>query len=275
MAFAQESHVYGETIDYPDVWDWQAEQYKRERSGNISFFHLESGDVLISFFWVDEVDGERQAYHDYFTFFGRQNFNSLDEAFISLQGGYDRQINRAVSAFLDKKELPNKKEIELDNGWSHCERKLDTHLSIYDSVGSEYSVDETTLFFLPSSPFVYPDARCEWGTDPLFTHNVAIFSSSLAVPLHDNTFLIADDDLGTIIRFDENLESYSALIGTSLFAVDHEDLREFIQKFPNSDDPLRLRNAWGYGLNYPVILDELEQMIIKVSNRSEWLLEIE
>ena len=270
---AQGDGEYTDTV-YPEVWDWQPEQYKMDRISSMSFYSLADGDVLINFTWADEVDGEQEYYVEYFTFFGGQKFTSQEEAFITLEGTYNAReaADRLVSIF-GTKLLPNGKEIDTRIGFSSCDRRFDTYLSIYDLASSQYLIDKRTLLFLPHSPFNYPNVRCEWGTDPSFTHDVVILNPANVIPLRDNTFLVFTGGLGPIIRFDENLESYSALIGTSLFAVDHEDLREFIQKFPNSDDPLRLRNAWGYGLNYPVILDELEQMIKQVVSRSEWLLE--
>lgn len=263
---AQGDGEHTDTV-YPEVWDWQAEQYKMDNAFLIRSFALEDGDVLINFSWMDESNEETNLRQENFTFFGGQTFESLAEAFTILE--------RSDGSSYDVSLLPNGKRVDNKLPSSPCERNFTSYLSIYDRANSEYWVDKTAFLFLPNTPFVYPDVSCEWGTDPLFTHNVAVFSPTDVIPLRDNTFLVADERLGTIVRFDENLESYSALIGTSLFAVDHEDFYEFIRRFLNEDDPLKLRNSWGYGWNYPVILDELEKMIKQLVSRSEWLLEIE
>ena len=265
---AQGDGEYAETV-YPEVWDWQPEQYKIDRSSNISAYMLDDGDVLISFFWIEESDIENKYRHEYFTFFGGQEFESLEEAFTTLQGSYDDRVDRRVKPY-DDKLLINNSEINTKGPSSNCYRGFDTHLSIYDKAAAKYVVDKTILLFWRNSPVIYPKISCEDSFRAPFEHNLVVFSLNEVVPLRDNTFLVASDDLGTIVRFDENLNSRSSLLGSSLFAANYDDFYEFAGRFLNVPGEY-ISNPGGYGRNYPVILDELEQII----SRSGWFLEIE
>lgn len=256
---AQGDGEYTDTV-YPEVWDWQAEQYKLDRTSSTNFYYLENGDVLVNFVWIDQVDGENEFHHEYFTFFGGQTFISLEEAFVTLEGDYhDGIASERLDSIFDVKRLSNGNEIDADTGTLLCGRSFDSGISIYDRSNSEYVIDKTIFFFLPEKPFIYPETlRCE-DYDVQFAHDVAIFSPGRVIPLRDNTFLVVNTSLGTIVRFDENLESRSDLIGSRLFAADYKETLNVT------------REAYNAGIGYPLLLDSIKQVI----DESEWWLDVD
>ena len=266
---AQGDGEHTDTV-YPEVWDWQPEQYKLETSSSINFYHINNGDVLVNFYWSEEVDGEREGHSEYFTFFGGQTFTSLEEAFITLEGNYTNDTrNQRRIRYSDVHRLPNEKQVELDYVTSFCSRGFDSSVSIYDRNNSEYSVNKTNLLFLPDNPFIYSETRGCDAYDIQFAHDVATFTPDGLAPLGDNTFLVADEDLGIIVRFDENLNSRSDLIGSRLFAADYEDMREFRLQFRIANYPSSVHQRYSI-LNHSLTLDKIKQMM----GQSEWYLDV-
>ena len=266
-ASAQSSDVYTESF-YPEKWQWQPESYKAEGSSSINFYSLDNGDVLVSFVWSEESGGATENHHEYFTFFGGQKFTSLEDAFITLEGHYSDEIRSRRRADSSKYAtlLPNGKRVDLYSSSNPCGRRLFSNIAIYDRANAEYKTHKTALLFFPDTPFIYPKADCGVVFTPEITKDVVMINATDVVPLRDNTFLIVDEELGVIFRFDENLDSRSNLIGNRLFAINYRDLYESRLEYPNEKI---IGNSRGTGWNYSQMLDELKQR----ASRSGWWLE--
>ena len=267
-ASAQSSDVYTESF-YPEKWEWQPETYKAEGSSSINFYSLDNGDVLVSFVWSEESGGTTENHHEYFTFFGGQKFTSLEAAFITLEGHYSDEIRsrRRADSSSYATLLPNGKRVDIYSSSNPCARRLFSNIAVYDRANAEYKTHKTALLFFPDTPFIYPKADCGIRFTTEITKDVVMINATDVVPLRDNTFLIADEELGVIFRFDENLDSRSNLIGNRLFAINYRDLYESRFEF---SDRMIANNSESVGSDSrSLMLDELKQR----ASRSGWWLE--
>ena len=264
---AQSSDTYTQDF-YSDKSEWLAESHKVEGSSSINFYSLDNGDVLVSFVWSEDVGDEAESQHEYFTFFGGQKFTSLEEAFITLEGHYSNELRsrRHAESIRYAPLLPNGKRIDLYLSRDPCARRLFSNIAVYDRANAEYTTHKTALLFFPDTPFIYPKADCGVRFATEIIKDVVMINATDVVPLHDNTFLIADDELGVILRFDENLDSHSNLIGNRLFAINYRDLYESRFEF---SDRMIANNSESVGSDSrSLMLDELKQ---RASHSGWWL----
>ena len=189
---------------FPEVWDWRPKILPKE-GALVNFWKFEN-DILISCSGLNEAKSETIA------FFSRHKFKSPEEAFGVLPGAVhpDPIIDHSA-------KLPNGKTVSVNPG-SYCSEGIGAKLTVYDSQNNLFKT--TSLVLVLDKPWRSPDVICEESKKSGSYQRYIVFQPYQAIPLSDNTFLVSDIISGTVIRFDENLNTKSSLFGKYLFLID-------------------------------------------------------
>jgi hypothetical protein len=191
----------------PEVWDWRPASQPKEFA-SVNFWNWGDNDILISY----SNSNYPQIKSETIVFFSGRKFRSPEEAFGVAPGAIhpDPIIDRSA-------KLPNGKIVSPNTG-SHCSQGIGAQIRVYDNQNS--LLITRTLILLLDKPWRSPDVICEETKVRGFSRRYIVFQPSQTIPLSDNTFLVSDVTTGTVIRFDENLNTKSSLLGKYLFMID-------------------------------------------------------
>src|SRR6266545_852895 len=199
--YAQTNVVAKKYPPYPNVWDWMS---SAKESARVLGVELRSdGDILITY------DGKGT------TFFSRQISPPTvsqkwvhGEATIHLKNGFIIQRTGA-----------------LGGRSGGCYNRLDAVITQKDGSGKDRA--RKKLLYVYENPRRYVTKK-ECLDGPSFINRVdSVFADF--IELEDRTLLFIDHEHGLIIRFDENFNTRSSLIGDRLFLIDEGEFFELLR----------------------------------------------
>lgn len=277
---------------YPDVWDWQVPNHTSYIKGSLFAYPLSNRDVLIIYSeWEkgnskDSLSEEistaphkqRESVSKQVTFFGRQRVLNEPsnvklirhpEKELRLEDG--TIVKRLTSDFTDKFSVEFSDKTYIISRYQrfkdcyigparnwlvkHRNKGLPPKYILTEPIASK------VIFLLLDKPIMWKGGyheECEEG-DHVLTIKVQAIGGSI-LPLPDDTFLLIDNEIGIIVRFNKNLTTATPLLGKKLFVLGFADT-DFDYTFISKYNGKNYKNTQGKVM-MQAVLDDLYNYLI-------------